>query len=157
MKKPEPEDVTTDPRLMSKSYRVDGEVMSRLTVIDRVCRRRGEDQARIRPLAEDSTDLFLDRINQLANFFSLQWQLAITLPGWPPQPPPLPVILEVEEVEEIAPVVLDLKAGDIKSKMTGAIAGMTTVKKIKPAEKPAPKLEPAKVGPLCWSFAPSSG
>ena len=63
----------------------------------------------------------------------------MTLPGWPPKPS-LPVILEVEEPMEVAVV-----AGNIKSKMTGAIAGMATVKKSKPLEKPAPKLEAPKV------------
>ena len=78
---------------------------------------------------------------------SLRWQLAITLPGWPPKPPALPVITEVEEepVPEKPPET-PLPAGDIKSKMTGAIASMATVKKAKPLEKPAPKPEPPKLG-----------
>ena len=73
-----------------------------------------------------------------------RWQLAITLPGWPPKPPPLPVIVEVDEpVPEAAPVAVD--AGDIKSKMTGAIAGMATVRKTKPTEKAPPKVDLPKV------------
>ena len=65
-------------------------------------------------------------------------------------PPPLPVIVEVEEepVAEPAPVVVDpvvVDAGDIKTKMTGAIAGMATVKKTKPTEKAPPKVELPKV------------
>ena len=35
---------------------------------------------------------------------------------------------------------------DIKTKMTGAIASMATVKKAKPLEKPAPNPEPPKLG-----------
>ena len=70
-------------------------------------------------------------------------------------PPPLPVIVEVEEepVAEPAPVAVDpvvvdpvvVDAGDIKTKMTGAIAGMATVKKTKPTEKAPPKVELPKV------------
>ena len=63
---------------------------------------------------------------------------------WPPKPPPLPVIVEVDEpVPEAAPVAVD--AGDIKSKMTGAIAGMATVRKTKPTEKAPPKVDLPKV------------
>ena len=99
--------------------------------------------------------------------FLHRWQLAITLPGWPPKPPPLPVIMEVEnhhrhchchrcphrqhhQVEEEPvpekPPETPVPAGDIKTKMTGAIASMATVKKAKPLEKPAPKPDAPKLG-----------
>jgi hypothetical protein len=53
------------------------------------------------------------------------------------------------EVDELvpAPEPAPLPSGDIKTKMTGAIAAMITVKKAKPTEiKPAPKVDvPTKV------------
>ena len=57
--------------------------------------------------------------------------------------------MEVEEepVPEKPPETPETpQTGDIKSKMTGAIASMATVKKAKPLEKPAPNPEPPKLG-----------
>lgn len=56
--------------------------------------------------------------------------------------------MEVEEVEPLPekPPETPVPAGDIKTKMTGAIASMATVKKAKPLEKPAPNPEPPKLG-----------
>ena len=57
------------------------------------------------------------------------------------------VIIKVEEepVPEKPPET-PVPAGDIKTKMTGAIASMATVKKAKPLEKPAPKPDAPKLG-----------
>ena len=57
------------------------------------------------------------------------------------------VIMKVEEepVPEKPPET-PVPAGDIKTKMTGAIASMATVKKAKPLEKPAPKPDAPKLG-----------
>ena len=62
--------------------------------------------------------------------------------------------VEEEHVPEKLPETPETpQTGDIKSKMTGAIASMATVKKAKPLEKPAPKPEPAKLG----GATPSAG
>ena len=57
------------------------------------------------------------------------------------------MIMKVEEepVPE-KPLETPVPAGDIKTKMTGAIASMATVKKAKPLEKPAPKPDAPKLG-----------
>merc|ERR1719186_2498902 len=104
--------------------------------------------------------LLCSRLLQMQNFSRLKWQLMLCYPGYDlgrdiikinASMKSMATIMEVDEIPELEEVKKaekeDPSAGDIKSKMTGAIAGMAIVKKKNPIEKPPAKVE-AKVTPV---------
>ena len=160
-----PETQPDKARLMTKVYRVHSSFDLRTLVIRDNLRRgsteRGSSPARARlttwadcqtetnPLAAYLTS----RLQQLLHFFSFRWQERIQHPGYDlgrdvekilAAAKVMETIMEVEEIpdlEEVSPPEVDINAGDIKSKMTGALADWALVKKKNPPEKPKQSLK----------------
>ena len=153
-------------RMMTKVYRVHSSFDLRSLVI-RDNLRGGEGgrggspvrQTRLTTWADWETEFnplasFLAaRLQQLLHFFSFSWQERIQHPGYDlgrdvekilAAAKVMETIMEVEEIpdlEEVSPPEVDINAGDIKSKMTGALADWALVKKKNPPEKPKQNLK----------------
>ena len=152
------------PKVMTKIYKIDSSIdILKLVIKDDLHLRRKISEEEIRYVrlatyqkdsAEDS--VFLTRLWQLLNFFKLCWQMKLCHPGFDlsrdvariiAAAKVMETIMEVEEIpdlEECKKADAD-PGGDIKTKMTGAIAGLQLVKKKAPVDKPKPPVLDAKL------------
>ena len=153
-------------RLMTKVYRINSSWDVRTLVIrDNVRRAERVSEAPARPtmrlicredcrLEDNPEAAFLcRRLSQLLHFFSFSWQPRLCHPGYDfrrelekilAAGSVMETIMEVEEIpdlEEMTKTEVDINAGDIKSKMTGALADWALVKKKNPSEKPKQTLK----------------
>ena len=151
-------DKSKSPKVMTKVYTIDSSInIMKLVIKDdlHLQRRLSESEMityeKLSNLQNDESadknrDLLL-RLWQMINFFNLCWQLKICHPGYDFSRDAARVIANSKVMETIMEVDEmpdhdDLKkaedpgAGDIKSKMTGAIAGLQLVKKKAPTDKP---------------------
>ena len=94
-----------------------------------------------------SKSVLLERLWQMLNFFNFCWQLKLCHPGFDlsrdvakiiAAAKIMETIMEVDEIPDLEDVkkTEDPAAGDIKARMTGAIAGLQLVKKKAPEKAP---------------------
>ena len=152
------------PQVMSKSYKIDSSInIFKLIIKDNLCLNGIFDPTntvkyvKLESYSKEDANqdtIFLKRLWQMMNFFSLCWQLKLCHPGFDlsrdvariiAAAKVMETIMEVDEIpdlEECKKLEADISGGDIKTKMTGAIAGLQLVKKKAPTDKPK---QPMKV------------
>ena len=155
-------------RLMTKVYRVNSSVdISKIVIRDNIRRTDKSSEipdqqfmrvGKFEDCAQEKnpeTAFIQRRLWQLFHFSSFLWQPRICHPGYDLRRDVekiiaagnvMETIMEVEEIPDLEDVTkpeLDANAGDIKNKMTGALADWALVKKKNPSEKPKqnPKVE----------------
>ena len=146
--------------MMSKSYGIDSSInIFELVIKDNLPHDTRKAMKYVKLATYSIEDVnqdskFLERLWQMIKFFSLCWQLKLCHPGFDlsgdvakiiAAAKVMETIMEVDEtpdLEECKKAELDITGGDIKTKMTGAIAGLQLVKKKAPTDKPK---QPMKV------------
>jgi len=179
-KKEEKIDKSKSPQFMTKIYKIDKSVeVDKIVIIDKIRRKNSvqiiskPNLTKLQPLECKANGvstpppfmvLLCSRLLQLMNFFGLKWQLKLCYPGYDfcneiiklnAALKSFETIMEVDELPELEevkkPEIDEQFSGDIKSKMTGAIAGMSVVKrethkkKALPDKNPTGKVEATKV------------
>ena len=138
-------------QIMTKIYRIDSSVdIMKLVIKDNINPHFTQETQYVR-LAhnKDGTQadkVLLERLWQMLNFFNFCWQLKLCHPGFDlsrdvakiiAAAKIMETIMEVDEIPDLEDVKkTEDPAGDIKSKMTGAIAGLQLVKKKAPEKAP---------------------
>ena len=138
--------------MMTKIYRIDSSIdIMKLVIKDNIdAHLDQETQIKYVKLAynkDASKSVLLERLWQMLNFFNFCWQLKLCHPGFDlsrdvakiiAAAKIMETIMEVDEIPDLEDVkkTEDPAAGDIKARMTGAIAGLQLVKKKAPEKAP---------------------
>jgi len=168
-------DKSKSPKFMTKVYKIDSAIdFNKIVIIDKLKRQEAVKLTKevpltkLQPLDQKQNGiskfmvLLCSRLLQMMNFFKFKWQLMVCFPGYDfcheviklkAALKSMETIMEVDELpelEEVKKPVDDQFSGNIKTKMTGAIAGMAVVKrethkKKPPEETPSTKMEATKV------------
>ena len=140
-------------QIMTKIYRIDSSVdIMKLVIRDNINPHfQQETPIKYEKLAHNkdasqADNVLLERLWQMLNFFNYCWQLKLCHPGFDlsrdvakiiAAAKIMETIMEVDEIPDLEDVKkTEDPAGDIKSKMTGAIAGLQLVKKKAPEKAP---------------------